>query len=396
MALRDIFRAIVATWWVYSSVGVLIPLLPQYVEARYGGGATAIGVAVLVYASANVAGRPIASLLIRFCEPWRLMAFSLVVGAGALLLTPLAPNLWWMLTARAIDGAAVGMFYTAAATSVVRQTPHSQRGRILSYFSVPLFVGVAIGPVVGDMSIDWNGHDATWLLSGMLMLLGLPVCLNWREAKPYQGATSRAITGHSTKDSDRRIAPGRHGLAAAAWPSLVLALSIAGFGGFQALVPVYGPQIGLATTGTVFFAHSLLSMSIRIVCAPIIDRLPIVESILIGCAADIVGLSVVWLWPTPVALYIGALLMAVAIALQYVLLMKLALADASDRDEGVVVATYSSAYDIGAGLGAVSLGFVAALTDSYRSAFFAGALFALLGAVVLVARFWPQRRLYAV
>src|SRR5690606_535840 len=111
---------------------------------------------------------------------------SLVVGADALLLTPLAPNLWWMLTARAIDGAAVGMFYTAAATSVVRQTPHSQRGRILSYFSVPLFVGVAIGPVVGDMSIDWNGHDATWLLSGMLMLLGLPVCLNWREAKPYQ------------------------------------------------------------------------------------------------------------------------------------------------------------------------------------------------------------------
>lgn len=389
----SILRTIVATWCVYTSVGVLVPLVPQYICERYGSGATAIGVAVLVYGAANVAARPIAGWFLRSGDPWRLMTLSVVVGVAALLLTPLAPNLPWMLALRFVEGATVGMFYTAAATNVVRQTPHTQRGRVLSYFSVPLILGVAVGPVIGDVLIGSAGLDRTWLLSGVIMLLAVPVCLV-RTGQPAGGAAPVPAANPAVSTSWRQALLEPLIQPAAVWPAIVLALSIAGFGGFQALVPVYGPQIGLQATGSVFFVYSVLTMLIRVACATVFDRLPIVEAVLVGCVADVAGLAVVWLWPTPAALYVGAVLMAVAIALQYVLLMKLALTGVSRSQEGTIVAAYSSSYDMGAGLGAAAMGLVVSATGSYRSAFLAGAVCALFGAIVLVVRFWSRRHMY--
>jgi MFS family permease len=388
---RGVLRAIAAMWWVYASVGVLVPLLPQYVTDRYGGDATAIGVTVLVYGVASVAGRPVAGLYLRTGEPWRLMTLAVVVGVAALVLTPLAPNLVAMLTLRFVDGAAVGAFYTAAATSVVHQTPHSRRARVLSYFSVPLFLGVAIGPVVGDALIAGIGQDGTWLVSGAIMFAATPGCV--LQARRMAGVPQPAST-----------APQEHFLTAlvgplvqpsAVWPATVLALSIVGFAGFQALVPVYGPEIGLPATGTVFFLYSFLTLVIRIAGAGWFDRLPLVEVVLVGCLANVAGLVVAWLWAAPVALYVSAALMAVAIALQYVLLMKLALTGMPREREGSVVAAYSISYDVGAGLGAAALGLVVSATGSYRSAFLAGAVCAVLGALVLVGRYWRQRHRYA-
>jgi MFS family permease len=353
---------------------------------------------VLVYGVASVAGRPVAGLYLRTGEPWRLMTLSVLIGVVALVLTPLAPNLGVMLALRFVDGAAVGAFYTAAATSVVHQTPHGQRARVLSYFSVPLFLGVAIGPVVGDALIAGIGQDGAWMVSGAIMFVAAPGCV--LQARRVARAERRAAPVSPAPPTPRepllRALIGPLVQPSAVWPAAVLALSIVGYAGFQALVPIYGPEIGLPATGTVFFLYSFLTLVIRITGAGWFDRLPLVEVVLVGCVANVAGLVVAWLWAAPAALYVSAALMAVAIALQYVLLMKLALTGMPREREGSVVAAYSISYDVGAGLGAAALGLVVSASGSYRSAFLAGAACAALGALVLVARFWRQRHRYAV
>jgi MFS family permease len=380
---RLVARAIAGMWWVYASVGMLTPLLPRYVHDRYGAGPTAVGTTILLYGVASVAGRPLAGRYLRTGDPWRLMTLSVLVGAAALALTPLAPNLPVMLVLRVVDGAAVGIFYTAAATSVVQETPHERRGRVLAYFSVPLFLGTAMGPVLGDAVIGWRGLDATWLVSAVVLLLAAPVTLT--RARP-------AAAGPPPEPEPflaTLVQP------TAVWPALVLALSVVGYAGFQALVPLYGPQIGLPATGTVFFVYSFLTLVIRIAGAGLFDRLPIVAVVFAGCVANVLGLLVAGLWAAPAALYLAAALMAVAIALQYVLLMKMSLTGVPRAREGSVVAAYSISYDVGAGLGAVALGMVVSATGSYRSAFLAGALAGVLGAVALVGRHWSRRAVRA-
>jgi MFS family permease len=384
-ARRSLARAVVAMWWVYASVGILIPVLPQYVTGRYGGGGAAIGVLVLVYGVANVAGRPLAGWYLRSGDPVRLMLLSVLAGVVALAVTPLAPGLATMLALRFVDGAAVGMFYTAAATGVVQRTAEDQRARMLSYFSLPLFLGTALGPVAGDRLIEAVGLNGTWLVSALVMLLAAAVCIGRVRRRPAAPPPAGSFAAVVLRPLVR---------PAAAWPSVVMALSIVGYAGFQALVPVYGPQIGLPRTGSVFLVYSLITLLIRVTGAGFFDRLPIVRTILVGCLADVAGLLVAWLWRAPGALFLAAGLMAVAIALQYVLLMKIALTGTPAAEQGAVVASYSVSYDIGAGLGGAALGVVVTATGSYQPAFAAGAICAALATIVHLARFWPRRDLY--
>jgi MFS family permease len=402
-------RVVVATWWVYASVGLLIPLLPQYIAGRYGGGGIAVGVTVLVYGVASVVVRPAAGHYLRRHDPWRLMVLSVVIGVAALVATPLAGSLGEMLLLRFVDGAAVGAFYTASATAVVAATPHDQRGRVLSYFSVPLFLGVASGPVAGDWLIAHVGDDSTWVAAGITMTLALLTCTRRRSDRdgPSEVLVSSAQEApHANLELTPPPVSGagpprRRSIAsavlhpAALWPGAVFGLSIMGYAGFQAFVPLYGPTIGLPVTGTVFLVYSVTILALRVGGAHVIDVLPPIELVLAGCVANVAGLVLVWAWPGVPALYGGAVLMAFACAVQYALLMKLSLTGVDRREQGGVVATYSASYDVGAGAGALLVGAVASATGSYRTAFLAGALCGVAGGLVLITRFWSHRHDYA-
>ena len=84
--------------------------------------------------------------------------------------------------------------------------------------------------------------------------------------------------------------------------------------------------------------------------------------------------------------------MAVAIGLTYTSLMQVALTGVSTTEEGAVVAAYSVAYDIGAGIGAVVLGLLLTLTGSYAAVFLGGAAAAGWALLLMFVHFWPKRR----
>ncbi|WP_029136582.1 MFS transporter [Nakamurella lactea] len=381
-------RTLLSMWWVYLSVGVLIPLVPHWIVGELNGSGTDVGVTVFVYGVASIASRPLAGAYLRRGRPERLMTAAVAVGAVALVATPLVPQLAWMWGLRFIDGAAVGLFYTCAATGVVRSTTAARRGSTLAVFSVPLFSGVAFGPVVGDWAMEHLSAGWVWVLSGGLMSLAI-------------GSTvfGVALFGDPPADQSEQISPMLllRALAhpAAVRPAAVLALSIAGWAAFQAFVPLYGPTIGLAATGTVFLTYSAAVIVIRIGGARWFDRMPIIEVITIGCLANICGLLLAALWRRPAALFLAAGLMAIAIALMYTTLMQVALDGAPRRDEGLVVAAYSVSYDVGAGLGGAALGVVMTWTGSYTVVFIGGAAAGVLALALLLQSFWPRRARYA-
>lgn len=386
-------------WWVFLSVGVLIPLLPQYVSEALGESSSSVGVTILIFAIAGVLVRPLAATYLRSHEPWPLMILVTVVGATALAATPTIPDIRWMYLMRFVDGMAVGAFYMAAATGLVRDTPPHRRGSALSYFSVPLFLGVAIGPVIGDWLIAWIGHDYTWVASGTLMALAVPfgiVGARHRVVSPVASdpvasdtALGTPLPAMTRSDVWRSVAH-----PAAVVPAAVLALIVAGWASFQAFVPLYGPELGLPATGTVFLVYSVVVVTIRIGGATLFDRLPLVELVVWGALANVAGLVTVWLWAHVAALYVAALLMAVAIALAYTTLLRIALMDIPPHEEGAVVGSYSLAYDIGAGAGAAGMGLLVTATGSYSTAFLGGAVAGAVALLLVLGLLWSKRHHY--
>lgn len=385
MSRARFWWAIAAMWWVFLAIGTLVPLLPHYVTSVLGRGDTSVGLTMLVYGVAAVVARPLTAGYLRDHHPWRLMSLCAVVGAIALALTPVIRSLAAMWTLRFVEGLAVGAFYTATAAGVVRETAPHRRGSALSYLSVPLFLGTAIGPVLGDHLISALGTRASWPAAGAVMALAAPCAL---VAARLGTSTSITIVDLPQLTSRELLHSVAH--PAALLPAAILVLTIAGWAGFQAYVPLYGPTIGKPETGTVFFAYSAVVVLIRVVGASHFDRLPLVELVAVGCAANVAGLAVVWLWRSPPALYVAAVFMAVAVALCYGTLLRIALVGVVAHEEPAVVAAYSVAYDVGSGAGAAVLGVLAASSAGYPAVFLGGLVLALL-ASALVARLWSRR-----
>jgi MFS family permease len=377
----------------FLATGVLIPLLPLYITDGLGAGESALGLTVLVYAVAGVLARPFAGTYLRVRDPWRLLEASAGAGFLVMLVTPLVKHMAWMYVTRAIEGFALGMIYLAGTTAVVSMTPVGRQGRGLSLLSVPLFLGIALGPILGDQLIRHWGYWWTWIGAAGLLALAVPAALvgsvaSRRSKLPPPGKGS-AVPPLTRTDVWNTLAH-----PAALVPAGVIVLLVVGWATFQVYVPLYGPTLGMAATGTVFLVHSLVVLAIRVLGADLFDRLPLVELALAGAVASALGLLVAWLWVAKPAIYVTAMLLGVAVGLTYTTLLRVALAGVDRAEQGAVIGAYSVAYDLGTGLGTAAVSMVVAATGNYRVVFLIGAICAAASVVLLVTRLWRRRRRY--
>jgi MFS family permease len=169
---------------------------------------------------------------------------------------------------------------------------------------------------------------------------------------------------------------------AAIRPGLVLVASIWGFAGFSAFVALYSRSLGLAGSRFVFVEFALIVLLIRSAGARLPDRLGFVRSAGLALAANAAGLAVMGSWGTPVGLYVGTALFALGQGLAFPALMSLAVGGAPASERGAVVGTFTSFFDLSYGVGAATLGGVAAALG-YGPTLIAGAVVAVLGFVPL-------------
>jgi MFS family permease len=380
-------------WGTFLATGVLIPLLPLYITDGLGAGESALGLTVLVYAVAGVLARPFAGTYLRTRDPWRLLEASAVVGFLVMLVTPLVKHMAWMYATRAIEGFTLGTIYLAGTTAVVRMTPVERQGRALSMLSVPLFLGIALGPILGDQLIRNWGYWWTWMGAAGLLALAIPAAIAGsvaaRRGEPPAPGKERAVPPLTRTDVWNTLAH-----PAALVPAGVVVLLVVGWATFQVYVPLYGPTLGMGATGTVFLVQSLVVLAIRVLGADLFDRLPLVELALAGAVASALGLLVAWLWVAKPAIYVTAMLLGVAVGLTYTTLLRVALAGVDTTEQGAVIGAYSVAYDLGTGLGTAAVSMVVAATGSYRVVFLIGVICAVASIVLLVTRLWSRRRAY--
>jgi MFS family permease len=164
-------------------------------------------------------------------------------------------------------------------------------------------------------------------------------------------------------------------------------LGILPFTGFAAYLAIYGPEIGLADTGSVFFAYAGMVLAIRIFGAKLPDRLGWRWASTIALASAVLGILLMAVWPSVTAVWVATVALGIGGSLLYPALFTAVLEDVPDEERSQAVGTFSLFFDLSQGIGAPLLGLVVALS-SERGAFLVAAL---LGA----GGFWAQHRLHA-
>ena len=349
----------------FGALGALLPVVPRYVEKRLGGNDVAVGIAVGALAVGAILLRPLAGRMgDRFGRRVLMIGGATVVGTMAIA-AGLVESLPYLVATRVVMGLGEAGFFVGGTTMATDLAPVARRGEAVSYWSVAVWGGLALGPVLGEIVLDHSHYDRVWLVAGALALSAAVIALFTTETRG-SGETVRG----------RLINP------AAVKPGVLLALTLLGIVGFSTFLPLYAPEAGVGDVGLLFLLYGVVVLVVRIFGARLPDRLGPLRAGTIAMGATTIGLVVVAAWQTTAGLVVGAVVIAVGSSFLYPALLLLALRGVPEGERGSVVGTFSAFFDFAGGAAGVLLGGVAALS-SYPGAFAAGAVLAFIGLLLL-------------
>lgn len=328
----------------FTAVGIAVFALPPYVTGPLGSDKAGAGIAFGAFAITALVLRPFAGRLSDTRGRRPLLVGGALLAAATLGLTAGADTLTEVIALRLVAGVAEAAFFVAGVATVVDLAPASRLGEAMSYNSLGLYLGLTLGPPLGEILVTAFGFHAAWYGAAILALLAAGVVYTIGETRP---------------DRSEAKAPSRLIHRKAIPPTLGFLASVVAMGGFLAFASLYAGEVGLAGVSVPLAVYGSVVVICRIVFAKVPDRVP---SLPLGAAALIamtVGLVIAAIWATPVGLVAGAAVLALGVAFSSPAFFSAIFATASPTERGAASGTASAAIDLGIGGGPILLGLVA-------------------------------------
>lgn len=363
-----------ATLAYFVADGLTLPTAPRFAAGPLGADSLGVGLSIGAFSVTALLLRPWTGRLSDRYGRRPMMLVGSALLTAALLLHVVAVSLPIFVAARLLMGAAEAFVFVAAFAAAADLSPDDRRGEALSYFSLALYVGIGVGPPIGEAILGAYGFNAVWVvaagiavLSGLLAL-GVP---DTRGTDLGDGSGGRLL-------HPRGVLPG-----------LVLMAGAWGMAGYFAFVSLYALHLGLDGAAPYLSAYAAVVIGLRVVGAKAPDRIGARRLSGLALVVGAAGLTIIGLWANPTGLMVGTVIFAAGVAFSFPALSLLVVSSVPASERGAALGTYTAFLDLAFGLGPVTVGAVVAGLG-YGPAFVAAAGVAVAGAALLALAIRPQ------
>jgi MFS family permease len=364
---RPFVLTVLAEFALCMSIGMLLAVVPVYADDELGVGSFGVAVAVAAVSPMLLVVQPVAGRIGDRRGRRILIVTGALTAAVSVAAYTVASSLALLVAFRLLTGVGEGLMLVGAATMIADIAPPHRRGEALSLYSLGLWGGLALGPLVGELVLQDDRFDAVWLVAGGCCLAGAVLGLTLPETGERRTASEA---------SSRLVHP------AAIGPGTVLALMVLGFAGLGTFGALYARELGLDGGGGVFLTYSVVIVATRILGRQVPDRLGPKRTSGFALLLLAAGLLVIGLWNVPAGLFAGTVVVGLGHALAFPSLMTLAVNAAPANERSAVVGTFTAFTELGFLVGSLSLGAVASVAG-YDGVFVVCALGPALGALAL-------------
>lgn len=356
----------------FISGAVFLPVVPRFTINALGGDSFAVGLVLGAFAVSSLVMRPFAG---RFADR-RGRRIVLIAGAvitvGASFGHLFADTIPLLVVMRLLLGVGEALFFVAALAAATDLAPDHRRGEAISLISLSLYLGLAIGPVVGEAMLAWWGFGAAWLAAGVIALAS--VGLSWLAPETLPPDARATAAGGQQLLHRRGLEPG-----------LLLLCGVWGMGPFFAFLPLLADERKLGGSGTFFAVFAIVVVVLRIFGAKLPDQIGAARLSGTALVISAAGLSVAWLAPTFLGLLAATVVFGIGVAFTFPAIMAMAVIGVPPDERGAVVGTAGLFVDAAFGLSPAVLGLLAQ-SAGYPSTFLVSAAVAGFGAAWLLIR----------
>jgi MFS family permease len=348
----------------FTAQGVLIPATPLFAAGPLGADPVGVGIAVGAFSVTALVLRPFAGRESDRRGRRPLLIGGALLAAAAIALHLLVPDLFSLVGVRLLLGIAEAFFFVASFAALADLAPPGRTGEAVSFNSLALYLGIALGPLLGEVLIDTGGFNLAWAGGAALAL-------------------AAALIASRLPETARRLAPDAPTPALisrpAVPPALALFTGIAGMAGFFAFVTLHARDVGLEGSRLVLLEFGLIVVGCRIVFAKLPDRVPPFRLGSVALTLIAVGLMTTAALPSATGLFVGAAVLGIGVAFITPAFFAAIFACVPASERGAAAGTAGIFLDLAFGGGPMAFGVVAGIAG-IPAGFAAAALVAVMGA----------------
>jgi len=358
----------------FSALGFasVIPLVAQYVTKELEGGPLEVGLAVGIFSFSAVLARPYIGRLGDRKGRRLLVAGGTFLTALVLAGHVLADTYQLLLIARLLTGAFQGAFFVGTVTLVNDMAPEDRRGEAASYFSVSIYLGMAMGPAMGEWARRAYGFDKAFLIAAASMMLAALIGVFLPDYIPEQAPRSE------TRMARRKLLH-----SAAIWPGAILALGLMIFPAMQGFLPALMEDRDLGGFGAVFAVYGILVLVFRLAGRKLPDTLGTQRTVTISLVGTVAGAGLIGAATSRPMLLAGAAVLALGGSMLYPALMVAAVDGVPAQERAQSMSTFTMFFELSGGIGGPILGVLVWVAGSNAAALYGAAGFAAIGIPLL-------------
>ena len=349
----------------FVAAGILIQVTPLFAEGPLGADPVGVGIAIGAFSVTALLLRPWSGRATdRFGRRPLLVAGAVLaaVGIAAHIVTT---DLAVLIALRLFLGVAEALFFVAGFAMLADLAPPGRAGEALSFNSLALYAGIALGPVIGEWLLGIGGYELAW--AGAASLAVVAALVSWR----------LPLTGRAEPGAEQRFVLIHRGVL---WQSIGLFAGVVAMAGFLAFVPIYGRgDLGMAASGPVLLVFGLVVVGCRVLFARLPDRVPPYRLAGVALVAVAVGMAITGIERSVAGLVVGAAIMAVGVAFLTPAFFAAMMARVQPAERGAAFGTVSIFLDLAFGGGPLLMGLIVDAAD-IPVAFLVVALVPLVGA----------------
>ncbi|WP_243356191.1 MFS transporter [Bacillus litorisediminis] len=154
-----------------GSFGIIIPILPAYLESINQGG-TAAGLMIALFAGAQLIFSPIAGKWADQYGRRKMIIYGLIGLTLSMFVFYGFSSIWWLYVSRIIGGIGAALLVPAIFAYVADITTLDQRAKGNSLVSAAMSLGIVIGPGIGGFLADF-GLKTPLLISALVSLVSV-------------------------------------------------------------------------------------------------------------------------------------------------------------------------------------------------------------------------------
>jgi MFS family permease len=357
----------------FTAGGTVLPVASRFAAGPLHADATGVGISIGAFAIAALVLRPVVGWASDRFGRRPLLVFGGVLTIVALLFHLAVTTLPLFVVARSLLGIAEAFFFVAVIAAVSDLAPPERRGEAINIGSLAVYLGLAIGPFLGETILAWGGFGVVWLVAAAMAGIATGLTLLVPETAP--GALRQRATGERPPRTPL-IHP------AGFLPGFLIMTGTWGMAAYFAFLPLYTTQLGIGSAGPALAMYALIVVTLRIVFAKLPDQIGAARLSAVALVGSALGLGVLGLVASPTGVYLGTAIFATGIAFLFPALLALAVARVDENERGTVVGTTTAFVDLSFGLSPALLG-LAVGAIGFGGIFVVSAIVAFGGSLLL-------------